>query len=1215
MSGARTKTNIFELLKFSFGRFLCLLVWTMVLALAVVVRADYPLVSHKFSADPTGLEYNGRLYLYCSNDTDNDTNGGYTMHSISCYSSDDLKNWTDHGEVLQVPRDVSWATYSWAPSVITNNGLFYLYFANNASGIGVATSSVPTGPFKDAKGTYLVNSSTPGAATANQWYFDPCIFMDGSTPYLYFGGQYPTNARVILLNANLTSVSGSASSMASPNFFEASMMHKRGNTYYFSYSANPSAGLTIQYATNSNPTSGFTFVGNVVPNPPHDDGNNNHHAFFTYLGVWYCAYHNRYLAEQLGILTTYKRNVCLDLLNYNADGTKQQVICTTNGLTQLKRLNPYTRVEAETIASQGGIATEPCVEGGMDVTNIFNGNWVMVRGVDFTSAGATNFTARIASAGPGGNIELHLDSLAGTLIGTCPVTPTGGWQTWANTSCAVSNSTAKGVHDLYLKFIGASATNLFNFDYWQFQSSTTSQSPVSLVKFEAESGVLGSDFAVSNSSSPAYITITTDDSGNVPSNSLRVATYTVTFPTAGTYQLYAHVLVGPGGFNDDSLFYGNGFGIKNPANSSDWILVNGLAGVGFDNPTDVVTGGGTLGSVVWKWINLSQFAPGPTFTVSTTNLTQTFQIGARENGLDMDAFVFGLSSYTYTVSNLDAGTDGTPPLAGVSNINWTNVLQRIDGFGGGVVFLDAGLDPMTSANMDTLFNTNNSSQLGLTLLRVRIDPTTNWVTALADAQKAVARGARVMATPWTPPAIMKTNDNIVGGALAANQFTNYANYLNNFAGYMKSNGVQLAAISIQNEPDANVTYESCFWSGTQLQTFCRSNAFAITNAPVMMPESESYNFNYSDSTLNDPLAATNVSIIAGHLYGVTTIQDYPNAHNEGKPTWMTEYLVNDQTIDTAIATAQQIHTCLTTGNMSAYIWWKCIGDANGLISSNGVPQKRGFVMSQFSRFVRPGFNRIATTNNGSILVTAYRDTNSTSFAIVAINPTGVPLTPTFNLQNFPVVTTLTPWLTSPDVSLAVQSDLAVTNATFSYTLPGLSVTTFVGQANNPPTLAAIANQTINAGVTLLVTNVASDPDLPAQTLTFTLLAAPTNAALTTLNPTNASVNWRPLVAQASSTNLFTVMVADNGTPSLSATNSFFITVNPASQPVLNSIALGNQVSLSATGILGPDYTLLVSSNLISWQTLFTTYPAVMPVTFTDTNRSDAARFYRLQLGP
>src|ERR1039457_4345433 len=90
------------------------------------------------------------------------------------------------------------------------------------------------------------------------------------------------------------------------------------------------------------------------------------------------------------------------------------------------------------------------------------------------------------------------------------------------------------------------------------------QSAISLVKFEAESGALGSDFAVSNSTSPAYITITTDGAGNSPSNAARVATYTVTFPAAGIYQLYAHVLVGPGGFNDESMFYGNGFGVKNP---------------------------------------------------------------------------------------------------------------------------------------------------------------------------------------------------------------------------------------------------------------------------------------------------------------------------------------------------------------------------------------------------------------------------------------------------------------------------------------------------------------------------------------------------------------------------------------------------------------------------------------------------------------------------
>ena len=179
------------------------------------------------------------------------------------------------------------------------------------------------------------------------------------------------------------------------------------------------------------------------------------------------------------------------------------------------------------------------------------------------------------------------------------------------------------------------------------------------VTLEAESGTLGANFAISNGT-PTYITIL-DNSTNNPGSAARVASYSVTFPSAGTYQIYARVRVGPDTFNDDSLFYGNGFGAKSPTLNSDWIMVNGLGAAGFSNNTDVVTGGGTLGSGMWKWINLSQFAPGPTFTVSVGNLTQTFQIGARENGLDMDKFLFGTSTNTFTVADLDAGNPGTPP--------------------------------------------------------------------------------------------------------------------------------------------------------------------------------------------------------------------------------------------------------------------------------------------------------------------------------------------------------------------------------------------------------------------------------------------------------------------------------------------------------------------------------------------------------------------------
>ncbi len=209
-----------------------------------------------------------------------------------------------------------------------------------------------------------------------------------------------------------------------------------------------------------------------------------------------------------------------------------------------------------------------------------------------------------------------------------------------------------------------------------------------IVTFQAESGSLGADWAMSNSASPAYITILTDGAGNNPGSAARVASYSVNFPSAGLYQLYARIRTGPGAFNDDSMFYATGFGSKSPTLNSDWVLVNGLAAVGFSNSTDVVTGGGTLGSGMWKWINLSQFTSQSGFNVSAGSLTQTFQIGARENGLDFDKFAFGTAGLSFTVSNLDSGTlptvntntgTGTNTFAGPDRIAFHRFSPLING--------------------------------------------------------------------------------------------------------------------------------------------------------------------------------------------------------------------------------------------------------------------------------------------------------------------------------------------------------------------------------------------------------------------------------------------------------------------------------------------------------------------------------------------------------
>ena len=187
------------------------------------------------------------------------------------------------------------------------------------------------------------------------------------------------------------------------------------------------------------------------------------------------------------------------------------------------------------------------------------------------------------------------------------------------------------------------------------------------VILEAEHGVVGPQFAIGTDGGTTYAAIQSTIGGFNPTSNDRVITFTVTFPHAGVWELYARLRVGPQTFNDDSMYYANGFGAKNPTLDADWILANGLAGnVGFTVLTDKVTGGGIAGSGVWKWVKLSAFDGGEppiSFTVPEGALTQTFQIAGREDGLWLDKFAFGPQGVFFTVFDLDTGSPGTtePP--------------------------------------------------------------------------------------------------------------------------------------------------------------------------------------------------------------------------------------------------------------------------------------------------------------------------------------------------------------------------------------------------------------------------------------------------------------------------------------------------------------------------------------------------------------------------
>jgi arabinoxylan arabinofuranohydrolase len=443
---------------------LCLLIAAS--AFAPRLMADYPIASQRYLADPSPLVAKDRVYIYCSDDDESPVEGGYVIPDVVCVSSSDMKNWTDHGSVFWAKKATTWANCSWAPAAIERDGKFFLYFGNGGGGIGVVCSTNPAGPFTDPLGKELISHGTPGVQpSTNMWLFDPGVFIDDNgQAYMYFGGNDDYNVRAAKLNRDMISLDGEVIKLHATNFFEAAWVFKRKGLYYFSYSTTPKAQMRIDYQTSDNPTNGFTYRGVVADQPPINN-NNNHAAQFEFNGHWYHVYHNRIVAKQAGIPTAFRRNLALEEFSFNDDGTIKKTVFTTNGVSQLGHLNPYVRVEGETFNAQHGIKTEPCSEGGMNLTDINNGDWVRVVGVDFAQ-GAKRFNAHVASAGQGGNIELRLGGLDGKLIGTCQVENTGGQQTWKDVSCKVIGAT--GVQDLYLKFTGGEGS-LFNVDFWKFE--------------------------------------------------------------------------------------------------------------------------------------------------------------------------------------------------------------------------------------------------------------------------------------------------------------------------------------------------------------------------------------------------------------------------------------------------------------------------------------------------------------------------------------------------------------------------------------------------------------------------------------------------------------------------------------------------------------------------------------------------------------------------
>ena len=371
-----------------------------------------------------------------------------------------------------------------------------------------------------------------------------------------------------------------------------------------------------------------------------------------------------------------------------------------------------------------------------------------------------------------------------------------------------------------------------------------------------------------------------------------------------------------------------------------------------------------------------------------------------------------------------------------ATVDLTATKQLIRGFGAS----SAWCGTVSTSIMDSLFK-----DLGYSSLRVRIEESIGdawssgsfsaWKPELTNAQNAIARGAIVFASPWNPPASMTS-----GGKLITSKYPDYANYLKAYAKYFSDNGAPLYAISIQNEPDYASSWTA--WTADDLHNFLTAQGATLSSAvKIMMPESFQFRHPMSDPSLNDATVASYISVIGGHLYG-GTIQTYPLATNQGKELWETEHYFDDDTIANIMALGKEVHDCMVTASMNAYVyWWITYG--NGLATSSGTIYKRAYVLGQFAKYIRPGYHRVDATASPATNLNVSAYTGDNNVVIVAVNTGSASVSQNFVLHGG-TASQISSWQTTASANMATGQAYDATNGSFTASLPSQSITTFVG---------------------------------------------------------------------------------------------------------------------------------------------------------------------------
>lgn len=429
---------------------------------------------------------------------------------------------------------------------------------------------------------------------------------------------------------------------------------------------------------------------------------------------------------------------------------------------------------------------------------------------------------------------------------------------------------------------------------------------------------------------------------------------------------------------------------------------------------------------------------------------------------------------------MDAGEPVGEAGTGAVTVDPGTVFQTIEGFGGSDAF--APTVKLTSAQAQLLYDPTTG--IGLSMLRIGIDVNgsagnpNGYVMGGAGvysdielAAPLVPEGLKLWGTPWSPPAGDKSNDSLDnGGTLDTSAYESWSTYLASVPAVIKAQtGVQMYAISAQNEPDFTATYASCLFDAGQMVSFVQvlGPMLSALNPPVYLiaaePDAWSNTWggsNYGNAILGNPTSSAAVNIIATHDY------DHESSDTPTRPSppagmtqtlWETEMSdlssSNDvDMVDTTgggLRTAIWIYAALTTGGATAWHHWWLVSTSGAqglLVSGLSTPPKRYYTVGNFSKFVRPGYVRIdagASAPSGVYVIAFENQANATT-VIVAINTNTTSTTLPVFVTGSSWPATVTPYVTDENNNLAAGMPIALTGGNFTAALTAQSVTTFAG---------------------------------------------------------------------------------------------------------------------------------------------------------------------------